>query len=134
MYLILFPSFVFFFVFYLRITVGVDILPGSRYSQYKIRENTIRKLCKNKRRCRVNNLEEAARLKDLKPLDADKIVERARFFLRRDLIEDYNVLTKNCEHFATLCRYGEEFSCQVNELNFISKAIVLISTLGSSQR
>nr|CAH0103689.1 unnamed protein product [Daphnia galeata] len=114
------------------ITVGVSLLEDSRFphrpSRYKIMEKTIRELCKNKRRCRVNNLDKAAAEKGLEPFDPDKIVERARFFLRQNLIENYYLLTKNCEHFATKCRYGEEFSCQVNELNPFKKAI--LSMLG----
>ncbi|XP_066299079.1 phospholipase A and acyltransferase 3-like [Branchiostoma lanceolatum] len=42
-----------------------------------------------------------------------EIVERARSRLGE---EGYNVLWKNCEHFATWCRYGEEKSQQVNDV------------------
>ena len=100
---------------YLRVTVGVSVLDEDS-SKFRIVEETIRKLCKYQRGCRVNNLEEAATKKDLEPLEPDGIVERARYYLSRDLIENYNLFTKNCEHFATLCRYGKEFSCQVNLL------------------
>jgi hypothetical protein len=54
-----------------------------------------------------------ARLKGLEPFDPDVIVARARNFLRDDLIVGYyHLLTQNCEHFATMCRYGEGFSLQ----------------------
>ncbi|XP_019642163.1 PREDICTED: HRAS-like suppressor 2 [Branchiostoma belcheri] len=41
-----------------------------------------------------------------------EIVARARSRLGE---EGYNVLFKNCEHFATWCRYGTEQSQQVND-------------------
>jgi hypothetical protein len=97
-------------------------------SKFRIVEETIRKLCKYQRGCRVNNLDkEAALLKQLKPLDADKIVERARNRLRKKLVENYDLFTKNCEHFATWCRFGKEFSCQVNL--FILKPIIFMCSL-----
>lgn len=91
-------------------------------------------MCNNELGCRVNNLEEAATEKGLESFVPDVIVERECEFLKQKYTGNNNLLTENCEHFASKCRYGKEFSCQVNELNFISKAIVLISTLGSSQR
>ncbi|XP_035699314.1 phospholipase A and acyltransferase 3-like [Branchiostoma floridae] len=42
----------------------------------------------------------------------DEIVDRARSRLGET---GYNVLWKNCEHFATWCRYGVEQSQQVND-------------------
>ena len=109
------------FFHYRRLTVGVALLPFSicyflrKCSiRYKIVKKTIRDLCDNERGCRVNNLEEAATEKGLEPLDPDVIVERAREFLRRNLIENYNLFTKNCEHFATMCRYEEGFSQQAS--------------------
>ncbi|EFX73255.1 hypothetical protein DAPPUDRAFT_253529 [Daphnia pulex] len=92
-----------------RITVGVDTPQLLIFTQ--IVEKTIRNQC-NEHGGRVNNLDEAARAKDLFPLPPDVIVERARQFLRQRLI--YNVFTKNCEHFATKCRYEEGFSLQVS--------------------
>ena len=112
--------FVFFF-HYRRITAEVDLLPFSicdfllkRFRiPYKIVEKTIRKLCNNELGCRDNNLEEAATEKGLEPFDPDVIVARARNFLRHDFIVGYyHSLTENCEHFATMCRYGEWFSLQ----------------------
>jgi hypothetical protein len=95
-------------------------------SKFKIVEETIRNLCKYQRGCRVNNLDkEAATKKGLEPLEPDAIVERARDRLRKKLIENYHLLTQNCEHFATWCRYGEEFSCQVNL--FILKPFIYVS-------
>nr|CAH0106532.1 unnamed protein product [Daphnia galeata] len=94
-----------------RMTVGVGS-PGYLL-RYKIVERTIGQLC-NEFGCRVNNLEEAARERGLFPLNPDMIVTRAREFLGRDLAGTYNLLTKNCEHFATLCRYEEGFSQQVS--------------------
>ena len=84
---------------------------------------TIRELCNNELEWRVNNLEEAATEKELQPLDPDEIVERARGFLRQNLIENYYLFTKNCEHFATMCRYEEGFSQQASA-RFISRSII----------
>ena len=107
---------IFVFFHYRRITAGVDLLPFSicdfllkRFRiPYKIVEKTIRKLCNNELGCRDNNLEEAATEKGLEPFDPDVIVARARNFLRHDFIVGYyHSLTENCEHFATMCRYGE---------------------------
>ena len=82
-------------------------------------------MCNNELCVRVNNLEEASTEKGLEPLDPDVIVERAREFLRRNLIENYNLLTKNCEHFATMCRYECEkgFSQQASA-RFICCSII----------
>lgn len=87
-------------------------------------EKTIGTLC-DKHGWRVNNPDEAARKLNLKILSPDVIVERAREFLREDLVRYYNVITENCEHFATKCRYekdtGDEkgegigFSLQVSD-------------------
>ncbi len=77
-------------------------------------EKTIRTLCEE-HGCRVNNLEEAADERGLRPFRPDVIVERAREFLREDRLMFYHVLTQNCEHFATKCRYGEAFSLQVSD-------------------
>lgn len=40
----------------------------------------------------------------------DEIVERA--LARQDERIDYNLLTNNCEHFVTKCRYGVAISGQ----------------------
>jgi hypothetical protein len=63
--------------------------------------------------CRVNNLDEAAEERGLVALKPDVIVARAREFLRQDNYLVYDLVYKNCEHFATECRYGEAFSLQV---------------------
>jgi Lecithin retinol acyltransferase len=82
------------------------------------------------RGCRVNNLEEAARERGLlPPFPPDVTVERARQLLRGGRFSIYNVLTDNCEHFATNCRYGEPFSLQVYSC---LAPFRLISTLGST--
>ena len=113
---LLFTYFDFHLLFsYLRVTVGVDVLDEDS-SKFKIREKTIRQLCNYQRGCRVNNLEEAATEKGLEPFNPDVIVRRARDRFNEELIENYHLLTDNCEHFATWCRYGTKFSCQVNLL------------------
>ncbi|XP_046462354.1 phospholipase A and acyltransferase 1-like [Daphnia pulex] len=95
-----------------RYTVGVD--SPRLFFFTRIVEKTVRNLC-NVHGCRVNNLEEAAEERGLRPFRPDVIVERAREFLREDRLIFYHVLTQNCEHFATKCRYGEAFSLQVSD-------------------
>jgi hypothetical protein len=121
----------FFFFFYClhfgRITVGVDT-PwwGLRWPFWvtKLVEKTTQTLCN--RGGRVNNLDKAAEERGLVALKPDVIVARAREFLRNNYVMCYNVLFKNCEHFATLCRYEKAFSLQVRHcwifapFNFIS--------------
>ncbi|XP_031572204.1 phospholipase A and acyltransferase 1-like [Actinia tenebrosa] len=51
--------------------------------------------------------------KGKKPLPANEIVERA---LSKVGTSGYNLLYKNCEHFARWCRYGEEDSKQAENL------------------
>lgn len=48
----------------------------------------------------------------------DKVVERAKFTLRgwNYANRNYNLLTNNCEHFATWCKCGILVSAQVEEL------------------
>jgi hypothetical protein len=92
----------------------------------RIVEKTIRNLC-NVHGCRVNNLEEAAEERGLRPFRPDVIVERAREFLREDRLRFYSLLTQNCEHFATKCRYGQPFSLQVSDC--ISTLFEFILTL-----
>ncbi|CAG2177876.1 unnamed protein product, partial [Oppiella nova] len=61
--------------------------------------------------CRVNNLETAAKSKNLVALDVDQIISRA--YSKEGLIErDYHIFNNNCEVFATWCRYGQGFSLQ----------------------
>ncbi|XP_019642160.1 PREDICTED: phospholipid-metabolizing enzyme A-C1-like [Branchiostoma belcheri] len=56
---------------------------------------------------KINNYRDKTRV----ALSGPEIVERAR----KNVGEvGYNVLWKNCEHFATWCRYGEEYSKQAN--------------------
>jgi transposase InsO family protein len=97
---------------YYRYTVGVD--SPRLFFFTRIVEKTIRTLC-NVHGCRVNNLEEAAEERGLRPFRPDVIVERAREFLREDRFMFYYVLNQNCEHFATKCRYGQAFSLQVSD-------------------
>ncbi|XP_076436723.1 phospholipase A and acyltransferase 3-like [Babylonia areolata] len=51
--------------------------------------------------------------KELTPLPADRIVGNALMKLGE---VGYNVLYKNCEHFASWCRYGEEKSDQADKV------------------
>jgi hypothetical protein len=88
-------------------------MPRRCYLKTRIVEETIRTLC-HEHGCQVNNLEEAAEEIGLRPLKPDAIVERARDFLTLHRV-NYNLVTDNCEHFATKCRYEKAFSLQVRE-------------------
>jgi hypothetical protein len=92
----------------------------------RIVEKTIRNLCGgHDGRCRVNNLDEAAEERGLRPFRPDVIVERAWGFLREDRLIVYNLITDNCEHFATKCRYGQAFSLQVSDFRTATVRYVL---------
>jgi len=49
-------------------------------------------------------------VEEQKPMTLDKIIERAKSRLGE---RDYNLVSNNCEHFATWCVYGEAVSRQV---------------------
>ncbi|KAL5012954.1 hypothetical protein ScPMuIL_011505 [Solemya velum] len=62
------------------------------------------------------------------PLSAEEIVERA---LARIGNITYNVLWKNCEHFAAWCRYDVEWSEQANKfLSWLSVGALAVSAFG----
>jgi hypothetical protein len=66
--------------------------------------------------CRVNNLENVASEKRLNALPNDTVVQRALAFMEKDIIETYSLRYRNCEHFATSCRYYHPFSTQVERV------------------
>jgi hypothetical protein len=103
-------------------TIGVD--SPWLFVFTRIVEETIRNLC-DEHGYRVNNLEEAAEERGLRPFSPDVIVERARGFLMEDRLRFYSLLTDNCEHFATECRYGQAFSVQVSDFRMASVKYVL---------
>lgn len=51
----------------------------------------------------------------LKPFSADVIIQRAKSELGKHK-GDYNLFTKNCEHFANWCRYDKKFCRQITEI------------------
>lgn len=63
--------------------------------------------------CRINNLVVAAKRRNLEPLNGKRIVERAEAKLGEEA--NYNFMFRNCEVFATECRYGRGFTCQPDE-------------------
>lgn len=77
-----------------------------------------------------NELEPVSRInngldREVEPFDAKEIVERAfsAIFNRScsRLLQCYNVLTNNCEHFATWARNGWAVSEQVRQTPFESQ-------------
>lgn len=64
------------------------------------------------------------------PLSVDETVDTALKFLDENTWERYNILSNNCEHFATCCKTGRKYSKQV--AIFIDEALKqLIRELGS---
>jgi len=61
--------------------------------------------------CRVSNLEVVAQRKGLRAYPNDIIVQRARERYEENI--KYSLRFRNCEHFATSCRYSHPFSTQV---------------------
>ncbi|XP_070173541.1 phospholipase A and acyltransferase 1-like [Littorina saxatilis] len=66
----------------------------------EIRVDSLRDVAGPKRKAELANYLD----KKHRPLPPDEIVERARKRLGQ---KGYNLLSKNCEHFATWCRYGD---------------------------
>ncbi len=61
-------------------------------------------------KCRVNNLENCLPSRGLQPREGDVVVQAARERLGQ--IIPYRLLKRNCELFATECRFGKGFSGQ----------------------
>ncbi|NXG04625.1 HRSL1 enzyme, partial [Sakesphorus luctuosus] len=59
---------------------------------------------------KVNNKYDRSRT----PLPVAEIIWRAEHYIDREV--SYDVLGKNCEHFVTMLRYGEEVSDQVSNM------------------
>ena len=81
--------------------------------------------------CRVNNLESAAESRSLTPKRKHEVMADAYSYLnqfRKGTVQ-YSVADYNCEHFATLCLFGEAFSEQAENikdkprLHFLSQFI-----------
>ncbi|NWS88755.1 HRSL1 enzyme, partial [Toxostoma redivivum] len=56
---------------------------------------------------RVNNKYDQYR----NPFSVEEIIQRAKQWIDTEV--PYDVISKNCEHFVTMLRYGEAFSDQV---------------------
>ncbi|CAF3174993.1 unnamed protein product, partial [Rotaria sp. Silwood2] len=85
-----------------------------------ITEETFHKVLKSSGAARINNFKD----NEWPVLPANEIVQRARDSLGK---VGYNVLTNNCEHFATGCRYGDRLSGQ-------EEAFWSTATLGTYER
>jgi hypothetical protein len=97
-----------------RNTIGVSS-PENKWST--IEKKDVSELCSTPpcqgHCCRVNNLEEVARRKRLETYPNDIIVQRALEHYKE--LFKYSLRFRNCEHFATSCRYSESFSTQVEK-------------------
>ncbi|XP_054156511.1 phospholipase A and acyltransferase 2-like [Oppia nitens] len=60
--------------------------------------------------CRVNNKEVPVKERCLQPLPADLVVKEANAMVGSTV--DYNLLTRNCEHYLTQWKYGQPWSDQ----------------------
>ena len=81
--------------------------------------------------CRVNNLVSAPKSRPLTPKRKHEVVADAYSYLnqfKKGTVQ-YSVANYNCEHFATLCLFGEPFSEQAENikdkprLHFLSQFI-----------
>lgn len=61
---------------------------------------------------RVNNKVVGAKERGLEPLSIDDILERCYLYLDKEV--DFNMLTRNSEHYVTEWKYGKGWSDQVN--------------------
>ncbi len=71
---------------------------------------------------RINNLEKEAKSKGLEPIDPELVFPHLVNTLGREI--DYNVRTRNCEHFITAFKYDSAFSKQVDDACKILVTIV----------
>lgn len=60
--------------------------------------------------CRINNKEVPAKERSLSPLDPQFVVNEA--LQRVGSVVEYNLLTRNCEHYLTQWKYGQSWSDQ----------------------
>jgi hypothetical protein len=77
--------------------------------------------------CRVNNLEKEAERRGLIPRSVEEILKTARDNLRKRF--EYDPFKFNCEHFATGCYFGEQFSLQAEAAKdkyFVKKGARLV--------
>ncbi|KAH9508855.1 Phospholipase A and acyltransferase 3 [Bulinus truncatus] len=58
--------------------------------------------------------------KRYKPRNPEKVVKKAKLCIGS---VDYNLVTRNCEHFANYCRYGQRVSEQILFLGSPSKEL-----------
>jgi kelch-like protein 24/35 len=79
----------------------------------EIKRNILEEVAK-KSKCRVNNLELAAKKINLEAKPYDTIERNALNYFNdeNNKKNKYNVKKYNCEHYATYCRYGKSFSEQ----------------------
>lgn len=85
---------------------------------------------------RVNNKSVGAKERGLEPLPIDDILERCYSCLDKEV--DFNMLTRNSEHYVTEWKYGQGWSDQVNYSilltyisNFCLGAAVCLFTYGN---
>lgn len=93
---------------------------GKRFNKAKVVRDDFFKVA-DKSKARKNNGKD----RKLKPSDKEMIVDRA---LSRLGEIGYNILWKNCEHFASWCRYGEEWSEQAT--SFLTWASIATLVVG----
>jgi hypothetical protein len=78
--------------------------------------------------CRVNNLEKEAERRRLIPRSVEEILETALHNLRKRF--EYDPFKFNCEHFATGCYFGQQFSLQAEAAkgkHFVKKGARIVA-------
>lgn len=96
---------------------------GRNVNKAVVKEGDFRQVAGTSR-ARKNNEKD----KRYTPFDVDKIKARAESKLGT---RGYNIIWKNCEHFANWCRYGEEESDQVTSILGRASTVVCVGAFGS---
>ncbi|XP_021961868.1 uncharacterized protein LOC110857582 isoform X2 [Folsomia candida] len=92
---------------------------------YKIVRESLAQICSSQKfqsTCRINNLQEWAERKGVKAREGCDVVAIAESFLGQ--MFDFEIYKNNCEHFATLCRFGDPVSRQVDRKTELFDVIV----------
>lgn len=89
--------------------VGVIHFEGENKRNATVKAGDLKSFCKGNKLYKVRYLN----VKPRDPKDVIKVAERLRN--NPAVWGEYNLLSHNCEHFATYCKYGKAVSVQLEE-------------------